>query len=230
MSVEANLREIERRIRNAARRVHRSPEEILLVAVTKNVGVEKIREAIRAGVRHLGENRVQEAREKIPQLQSESVTWHMIGHLQKNKVKYAVRLFDMIQSVDSLELAEIINHRAKLSGKKMPVLIEVNTSGEPTKYGCQPEEAIDLLKRMAGLDSIVIRGFMTVGLLTEELEEVRPCFRELHEIYCQARSIEQRNAAIDTLSMGMSADFEIAVEEGSNMLRIGTAIFGPRNN
>jgi len=229
MDIAENIERVRKRIEQAARRVDRNPADITLVAVTKTVPVDLIREAIRAGVNHLGENRVQEAREKIPKI-PEAVTWHMVGHLQKNKVKYAVELFHMIQSVDEFELAEIISRRAEKVNKRMPVLIEVNTSGEATKFGCQPNEAISLLKKIAELPNIEVRGFMTIGLFSEDMEMVRPCFRQLKQIYDEARALALPNTRISILSMGMSSDFEVAIEEGSTMVRIGTAIFGPRKN
>jgi len=229
MDIAENIERVRERIEQTARRVDRDPQDITLVAVTKTVPVDLIREAIKAGVNHFGENRVQEAREKIPKI-PEAVTWHMVGHLQKNKVKYAVELFQMIQSVDEFELAEIINRRAAKVNKKMPVLIEVNTSGEPTKFGCQPDDAISLLKKMANFPNLEVRGFMTIGLFSEDMEKVRLCFQRLKRIYEEARALALPNTRISILSMGMSSDFEVAIEEGSTMVRIGTAIFGPRKN
>lgn len=220
-----NIENVKRRIAAATEKIGKEPEEINLVAVSKTVSADKINLAIQHGIEIIGENKVQEARDKFPEV-NHPVEKHMIGHLQRNKVKYAVQIFDMIQSVDSLRLAEEINKRTET---KMPVLIEVNTSSEPAKYGCTPDESLELLKNMAQLPNLVVRGFMTIGLFSDDIEKVRPCFKRLHEIYEEARELDLLNAHISILSMGMTADFELAIEEGANMVRIGTAIFGPRH-
>jgi pyridoxal phosphate enzyme (YggS family) len=198
--------------------------DFALVAVTKTVPAEIINQAISNGIMTIGENKVQEAREKFDYI-SQPVEKHMIGHLQRNKVKYAVKLFDMIQSVDSLRLAEEINLRTQT---KMPILIEVNTSGESSKYGCQPKEAINLMKEISPMPNLEIKGFMTIGIFSDEAEKVRVCFKTLKQIYDEAQDLNLTNTNISVLSMGMTVDFELAVEEGANMVRIGTAIFGPR--
>lgn len=212
----------------AAEKQGRSGEDITLVAVSKTVSVEKIKFAIENGIRHIGENRIQEAREKIPMIE-DRVTWHMVGHLQKNKVKYAVKFFDLIQSVDNLALAEVIDKRCELENRRMPILIEVNTSGEPTKFGCAPEASLSLLKQIALLPNLLIKGFMTIGIFSSDPAAVRLCFRRLREIYEEARTLNLPGTDISILSMGMTHDFEVAIEEGANMVRIGTAIFGPRD-
>ncbi|RMF62015.1 MAG: YggS family pyridoxal phosphate-dependent enzyme [Calditrichaeota bacterium] len=227
VDLKKNITEVKNRIARAAERCGRSPQEITLVAVTKTIPVERINEAIQLGIQHIGENRIQEAREKLPKIQ-DNVTRHFVGHLQRNKVKYAIKLFDMIQSVDSLALAEEINQRCVNSGKKMPVLIEVNTSGESSKYGCEPQETLTLLQAIDRLPALSVQGFMTVALYSEDLERVRPCFKLLKSLFDEAQNLPLKNADIKILSMGMSSDFEIAIEEGSTMVRIGTAIFGPR--
>ncbi len=224
-----NIAAVRRRIAEAAERVNRSAEEITLVAVTKTIPVERINRAIELGIRHIGENRIQEAREKLPQV-SPGVTRHFIGHLQRNKVKYAIKLFDMIQSVDSLTLAEDINARCHIMGKQIPVLIEVNTSGEFSKFGCRPEEALTLLKAMDRLPALKVKGFMTVAAFSDDIEVVRQCFKMLKNIYDEAQQLSLENSDISVLSMGMSHDFEVAIEQGANMVRIGTAIFGPRDH
>ncbi len=227
--IEDNLRTVKEKIGQAAAKRGIKNTEITLVAVTKTFPARIINEAIDLGVRHIGENRVQEAREKFPEIH-QKVTRHMIGHLQKNKVKYAVRLFDMIQSVDSVSLAEELNARvATANVKKIPVLIQVNTSNELQKSGCQPGEAMALLKAIDRLPNLIARGFMTVALFSEDPEAVRPCFKVLKEIYDSAESLTLERSKIDTLSMGMSSDFEVAIEEGANMVRIGSAIFGKRD-
>lgn len=220
-----NIENVKQRIATAAEKVGKAPEEITLVAVSKTVSAEMINLAIRNGITIIGENKVQEARDKFPEV-DQPVEKHMIGHLQRNKVKYAVQLFDMIQSVDSLRLAEEINKRAEV---RLPVLIEVNTSGESAKYGCAPSESLNLLKHIALLPNLEARGFMTIGLFSGDIEKIRPCFKKLYEIYEEARQLNLPGANISVLSMGMTADFELAIEEGANMVRIGTAIFGPRN-
>ena len=210
----------------SAEKTGRRLEDITLVAVSKTVPPARINEAIGAGIRIIGENKVQEAQQKFDKV--DEVNWHMVGHLQTNKVKYALKIFDLIQSVDTYHLAEEINKRAEKDGKKVPVLIEVNTSGEESKYGCNPEEAEDLVFRVSQLPSVEVKGLMTIGLFSEDPALVRPCFIKLREIFENLKTQNISNAKIDTISMGMSADFELAIEEGSNMVRIGTAIFGPR--
>ncbi len=227
VNLQENIRRVQERIRRAAERVGRAPDEITLVAVSKTFPASIINEAIRLGIRHIGENRVQEARQKFPEVDP-AATRHMVGYLQRNKVKYAVQLFDMIQSVDRYPLAEEIHKRCEKLGKVMPVLIEVNTSGEASKSGCAPEEALSLLEQVDALPHLQVRGFMTIAIFSDDPEKVRPCFVKLRKIYEEARARQWQHARIDTLSMGMSSDFEIAIEEGSTMVRIGTAIFGPR--
>lgn len=219
-----NIENLKKRIATAAQKRGISPEDIALVAVTKTVSPEKINLALQHGIKIIGENKIQEARDKFTQLNC-PVEKHMIGHLQRNKVKYAVEMFNMIQSVDSLRLAEEINQRTE---SRMPILIEVNTSGESSKFGCAPEETIDLLKQISSLSNLEVQGFMTIGLFTDDIEKVRPRFKMLKGIFDEAKNLSLPNANISILSMGMTSDFEIAIEEGANMVRIGTAIFGPR--
>lgn len=221
-----DIRNVRQRIAAAAEKRGISADDIVLVAVTKTVSTETINQAIRHGITIIGENKVQEARDKFDYI-NQPVEKHMIGHLQRNKVKYAVKLFDMIQSVDSLRLAEEINLRAQT---RMPILIEVNTSGESSKYGCHPKEAISLMKEIAVMDNLQVSGFMTIGVFSDDAEKVRPCFKTLKQIYDEAQNLDLPNTNISVLSMGMTADFKIAIEEGANMVRIGTAIFGPRPN
>ena len=226
-TIADNLQRVQQRIAAAAERSGRAAADITLVAVSKTISVERIQEAISAGVKHLGENRVQEAREKIPQIDA-PVTWHMIGHLQRNKAKYAVRLFDMIQSIDNQELAQEVDKRAAQVNRVMPVLIEVNTSGEASKFGVAPEQALELARQVDSLPNLQLRGFMTIAVFSEIEQAVRDCFKRLREIYETARDQSWERANISVLSMGMSHDFEWAIEEGATMVRIGTAIFGPR--
>lgn len=226
-SIKENLSIINDRIANAAVKAGKSPEDITLIAVTKTFSAEQVNAAVDAGVKHIGENRIQEARQKLPDVK-EGVTRHLIGNLQRNKVKYAVKLFDMIQSVDNIALAEEIDARCAKMSLKMPLLIEVNTSGETSKIGCHPREALTLLKAIDRLPNLSARGFMTIAVYSAEDEQVRDCFKRLKEIYDEAQNLKLENANIGTLSMGMSSDFESAIEEGANMVRIGSAIFGSR--
>lgn len=226
-SIVENLARIGERINSACARVNRKPEEISLVAVTKNVGVERIKEGIANGIKIIGENRVQEAKEKYPAI-GNIVQWHMVGHLQTNKVKPALEIFSMIQSVDSVHLAQEIQKRASALNKKISVLIEVNTSGEETKYGINPEELISVINTIQAMPNLWIEGLMTIGpgLAIENPEASRKSFQMLYELKNKVEA--EFSIKVSYLSMGMSSDFEIAIEEGSNMIRIGTAIFGKR--
>lgn len=226
-TISENLKRLDERIENAALRSGRRKEDITLVTVTKNVEPERINDAIDAGIKIIGENRVQEAEEKFKFI-TKDVEKHLVGHLQTNKVKKAIELFDLIQSVDSLHLAEEISKRGNDKGKIAEVLIEVNTSGESSKYGIKPEEVSNLVDQISELGNVKIKGLMTVGLLTEELEKVRPCFVRLMNLFESLKSLKKENVEMRYLSMGMSSDFELAVEEGASMIRVGTAIFGAR--
>ena len=224
-TIEENLKEVQGRIRNSCERVGRNPAEITLIAATKNVPPDRIKEAVKCGIKIIGENRVQEALSKYESIK-ESVRWHMIGHLQTNKVKKAIELFEMIQSVDSMRLAEEIQKRASNAGKVMDILVEVNTSQEETKYGLNVEETVKFLKRIHNFDNIRVKGLMTIGFFTQDPEKVRPCFKTLRNL---KRDAEEAGIELEYLSMGMSSDFEVAIEEGSNIVRIGTLIFGKRD-
>ena len=226
-SLTQRLEAVQQRIAAAAESSGRTAADITLIGVTKTKPIETINEAIEAGLTHIGENRIQEAREKLPDIR-QGATRHMIGHLQRNKVKYAVKLFDMIQSIDNISLAEDINARCAKMDHQMPVLIEVNTSGEESKIGCNPSGALTLLRAIDRLPNLSVRGFMTIALYSSDVEQVRPCFKLLREIFEEAKEIPVEHANIETLSMGMSSDFETAIEEGSTMVRIGSAIFGDR--
>ncbi|MBI5119013.1 YggS family pyridoxal phosphate-dependent enzyme [Candidatus Poribacteria bacterium] len=224
MSIKTNLERLRGRIESAAERAGRNPADIKLVAVTKTVGVDKIKEAIDCGARHIGESRVLEAAEKQPSI-GRSVEWHMVGHLQSRKAKQAVELFDMIQSIESISVADALERRCSEMGRIMRVLVEVNTSGEQQKNGVSPEEAESLIRRIAARRSLRIEGLMTMAALSAEPEQARPSFRLLRELAERLREKDIEGVRLDVLSMGMSGDFEIAVEEGATMLRIGTAIF-----
>jgi pyridoxal phosphate enzyme (YggS family) len=219
IDVAGNVARVQERIARAAMRAGRAPEEVLLVGVSKSVDVERIRRALAAGLPALGENRVQEAREKIGAL-GRPVPWHMVGHLQTNKARDAVLLFDLIHSVDRLELARELDRRAAAAGKGAEVLVQVNLAGEATKGGFAPDELKSALEALAGLSAIRVRGLMTIPPPVEHGEQARGWFRRLREL--------RDEAGLQHLSMGMSDDFEVAVEEGATMVRVGTAIFGPR--
>lgn len=225
--LEVNLAIVSRRISEAARRAGRDPAQVQLVAVTKTVPVEKIKRVVECGVKQLGENRVQELMDKIPLL-PQGVKWHMIGHLQRNKVKYLIGRVSMIQSLDRWSLAEEIQKRAEKQGTSVSALVQVNVAGEETKYGLEVAEVKDFLEAVSSLNFIRVRGLMTIAPYTEDAEEVRPVFRKLRHLAMEI-STSVPGVRLDYLSMGMTNDFEVAVEEGSNMLRIGSAIFGPRN-
>lgn len=227
-TIESRLKMVRDRIANAAIACNRDPESIRLVAATKTVPADRIRLAIMAGIRDVGENYVQEAREKIESLKDEEVSWHFIGRLQTNKAKYAVRMFDMIHSVDSLKLANELNKRAAKIEKVQKILIQVNISGEKTKSGIETERAIDLVRQIAALGNVAICGLMTLPPYFNAPEKVRPYFKSLKILQERIRDAHIPNVGMDELSMGMSGDFETAIEEGATIVRIGTAIFGER--
>jgi hypothetical protein len=205
------------RVAQAAERAGRAPAEVTIVAVSKSFPSQAIEEATAAGIAHIGENRVQEAAAKIPSLQHLPVTWHMVGHLQTNKAKTALDLFDIIQSVDSLRLAEALSRRAE---RPIPVLLEVNVAGEASKFGLTPQQVPQTAEAVARLPHLNVCGLMTIAPLVSDSEEVRPVFRELRRL---------RDAlGLPELSMGMTDDFEVAIEEGATIVRIGRAIFGER--
>ncbi len=211
----------------AAGRAGRDPEEIKLVAVSKTIESARIQEAIEAGVTILGENYVQEAREKIEKI-GHGVQWHMIGHLQKNKAKHTVTLFDYIHSLDGISLAREIDRRAAQKGIRVRALVEVNLSGETSKFGIAFEAVMDLVRHVALLKHISIEGLMTMPPYFDEPEKARPYFMRLRELRDRIREEGIEGVRMDELSMGMSGDFEVAIEEGATMVRVGTAIFGER--
>ena len=225
MNLADNLEKIHQRIRVACERAGRNPDSVTLLAVTKTQPPEVVQSASKLGLILFGENKVQEAKAKIP-LCPGNLRWHMIGHLQSNKCRDAVELFKMIQSVDSLSLAQEINKRAEQAARTLPVLLEVNVAGEASKFGYRPEQLLAELKELNALPRIEIHGLMTVPPWSAEAEKARPHFRRLREIKAQCE--QTLGAPLPHLSMGMSGDFEIAIEEGATMVRIGTALFGPR--
>jgi len=223
-SIKENLLGVMERIEKAARKVGRDPNEIKLVAVSKTVEAARIKEAIEAGVSILGENYVQEAQKKIEEV-GRPVSWHFIGHLQSNKVKYAIRLFDMIHSLDSIPLAEELNRRAEQADRVIRVMIEVNLSKEATKFGTDEEVVVNLAKRIQNLKHLFLEGLMTMPPYFDSPEMSRPYYIALRAL--KERMVKE-GVPMKELSMGMSNDFEIAIEEGATYVRVGTAIFGPR--
>jgi pyridoxal phosphate enzyme (YggS family) len=224
-----NIKIVYRKISHAAMKAGRNPDEVKLVPVTKSVDAKTIKAAVECGLRVFGENRVQEAKRKITgdELQTlcERIEWHLIGHLQKNKTKDAVRLFELIHSVDSLSLAEELDRQAGKTGKLQRVLVQVKLSEEETKYGADESEVPALLTGMQGLHHLKLEGLMTIPPFFDEGEGARPFFRRLRQMRDHA---VKQGFRLPELSMGMSNDFEVAIEEGATMVRIGTAIFGER--
>jgi pyridoxal phosphate enzyme (YggS family) len=226
--IQNRLKRVKDRIREAAVACGRDPETVRLVAVSKTVPADRVLAAIKAGAADLGENYVQEAREKIEALRGERVLWHFIGHLQSNKARYAVKLFDLIHSVDSLKLAKELNKRAGAIGKAQKILIQVNISGEQTKSGIETERAVDLIRLIASLESLTICGLMTMPPYFNAPDRVRPYFKALKGLQDMIRKEAVPGLQMTELSMGMSGDFEAAIKEGATLVRIGTAIFGER--
>jgi PLP dependent protein len=229
VDVAGNYRAIQSRIVDAAVRSGRKPEEIKLLAAAKSQSVEAIRTAIAAGVALIGENYVQEAEQKkraIP----EPVEWHMIGHLQRNKVKPAVELFDLIESLDSVALAHELAKEGRNKDKDVRAFVEVNLAGETSKSGILKDKVLDLLKAVSKLSNLKIDGLMTVPPFKQNPEEVRPYFKELRELQSKLKERQLPNVDLKELSMGMTHDFAVAIEEGATIVRIGTALFGPRQN
>ena len=227
MSVAENIQHIREQIAAAGCRVGRSPSEIRLMAVTKTVDDARIGEAISAGVEIIGENYVQEAKRKIEAL-GKSCEWHLIGHLQTNKAKYAVHLFDMVHSVDRMELAVELDRRARGAGRVLPILIEVNVAGEETKSGVPIADAVKLVRAIAPLPNLSVHGLMTMPPWFDDPEEARPFFRALRELRDRIRAEGIRHVEMEELSMGMTGDYAVAVEEGATIVRIGRGIFGER--
>jgi PLP dependent protein len=228
MSVRENIERVEGRIRAACRRAGRRREDVRLVAVSKTMPAELVRQAYAAGLEDFGENRVQEAAAKRPELSDLVATWHLIGHLQSNKAKLACQLFDWVQSVDSLHLAEKLSQCAAPGGRKLPVLLEVNSGQEASKFGVEEAEVIKLATDVGRLEGLELRGLMTLPPFFDDPAEVRPYFRRLGELAKLIGDLKLTGVSMRELSMGMSHDFEIAVEEGATIVRVGTAIFGAR--
>jgi len=224
--VAKNIEIIRQRVGTACARARRSPEEITLIAVTKTFDSLSIREALKAGVADIGENYIQELRRKREELSVEKVRWHFIGHLQSNKVKYITPWIHCIHAVDSLSLGKEIAHQAGRISRTLTIFVEVNTSDESSKFGVLPEKAINIVQQLLLLKNVNVAGLMTIGPFLPDPESSRPSFRILREIKAE---IERGGISLQHLSMGMTNDFEVAIEEGSTMIRIGTAIFGKRS-
>ena len=226
--LKQRLEQIRQRIRQAAESCGRDADSVRLVAVSKTVAADIVKEAIEAGVTILGENYVQEARDKFNALVQYPVSWHFIGHLQSNKAKYAVRLFDLIHSVDSLKLARELDKQAAKVDKTQQILVQVNISAEDTKSGISADEAPRLIAEIGRLKNIAVKGLMTMPPYFYQPEKVQPFFAALRNLRDQMREQSLPDVSLDELSMGMTGDFEVAIKEGATLVRIGTAIFGER--
>jgi pyridoxal phosphate enzyme (YggS family) len=227
MDIALNLAEIQERMAAACARANRPAGSVTLLAVSKTHPPETIEAAAAAGLKVFGENKIQEAKTKIP-LCPGHLRWHFIGHLQSNKCREAVQLFSMIQGVDSLAIAQEINKRAEQAAKTMPILIEVNVAGEASKFGYRPEQLLADWEALTALPRLEVHGLMTIPPYVTDAEKVRPHFRRLRELKVQCE--ERLGAPLPHLSMGMSGDYEVAIEEGATLVRIGTALFGKRQS
>ncbi len=227
--IRSNIKELEEKIAAAAERSGRNPDEVMLLAISKTRSAKMIETAWRAGQAHFGENRVQEARLKVPVL-PEEITWHLVGHLQKNKVKYCPDLFDWIHSVDSVELVAELGRRFNNAGKKCRVLVQVNVSGEGSKSGCRPDEAEKVVSASMEETALSTCGLMTMPPLTLDPEDARPHFARLRKMRDELAGRGFGEDGFRELSMGMSGDYEVAVEEGATVVRVGTAVFGDRHD
>lgn len=228
-TIQENIRHIMERINTACKKAGRDPKEVQLLLATKTVEPERILQAFSCGCTLIGENKVQELHDKYEALSAVPHTAHFIGHLQSNKIKEVIRYVQCIQSIDNLDTAQKLEQRLAQEGRSIEILVQVNTSAEESKFGCKPGDAENLVKAIAALPHLNIRGFMTIGLFSGEEDKVRACFRCLKHVQKQVVEMKLPNVSTDVLSMGMSGDLEIAIEEGSTMLRIGTAVFGERH-
>lgn len=226
MGLAENLEQIEKRIHAACARAGRARDSVQLLAVSKTHPPETIREAVNLGLTYFGENKIQEAKAKIPNCPGKA-RWHFIGHLQSNKCRDAVELFEMIQGVDSLAIAQEINKRAEQAAKTMPILLEINVAGEGSKFGYKPEQMLAELESLNALPRLEIHGLMAIPPFTPVPEKARPYFQKLRALKQQAETM--LGVPLPQLSMGMSGDFEVAIEEGATIIRIGTALFGERS-
>jgi pyridoxal phosphate enzyme (YggS family) len=226
--IAENVQHVRERLQEACERSKRDPQSVLLIAVSKTFDASKVREAVESGVVDFAENFVQELREKRTAINNPAIQWHFVGHLQSNKVKYIADFIHLIHSVDHWSVAEEIDKRAAKIGRVIDALVEVNTSGEQTKFGVKPESALEFVKSVSRLRNLKIKGLMTIGPFLPHAEESRPTFQRLRALRDEIQGAEIENVEMTELSMGMTHDFEVAIEEGATMVRIGTAIFGPR--
>lgn len=221
--------QLRERIETVCRRIGRDPDEVRLLAVSKTVAVDRLRLAWEAGYRELGENRVQEAQHKAEQMADlAELRWVIIGHLQTNKARHVARFASELQSLDRLRLAEVLDRRLQAEGRAMDVLVQVNTSGEASKFGLPPDEVEAFVQQLPAFSSLRVRGLMTLARFSTDPDQVRPCFQLLRELRDRLRQSAPEGIEMNELSMGMSGDFELAIEEGSTTVRIGQALFGAR--
>jgi pyridoxal phosphate enzyme (YggS family) len=226
--IKQNIEEIRERIEKAAAKAARSSSEIDFVAVTKTQPYDAVNAVIENGIKIVAENRVQELTQKLPNVNLNGAAVHLIGHLQTNKLKYIINTVDMIQSIDSFNLARELDKQSKAAGKIFNTLIEVNIAEEPSKTGIKITEVTDFLEQLEALNNIKVCGFMCIPPFDENVDKIRPYFEQMRKLFIDIRAKKSDNSNITILSMGMSSDYEAAIEEGSNMVRIGTAIFGQR--
>lgn len=227
--VEANLKTVREQMERACQVSGRKIEEVKLLLATKTVPIEKLQIALQAGETLFGENKVQELRDKFPFIQQyDQVEWHFIGHLQTNKVKDVVKYVTLIHSVDRLKLGEVLHHQLIKENRSMDILVQVNTSYEESKFGVSPEKALELVEQLSRFDTLNIKGLMTIGKLNATNEETRHCFRLLKSIQSQIKEKKLPRVDMGILSMGMSGDFKVAIEEGATIIRVGTSVFGQR--
>ena len=231
--IKQRILEVRERIERACERAGRSSDSVTLVAVSKNFDLRAIEEAYEAGVRHFGENRVQELKSKTEELPGYSmggtVYWHMIGHVQRNKAKDVVRMADIVHSVDSLRLAKELDNRASMQGTTLPCMVQVNVSGEASKFGLEPVDLVPFMENMISFDHLDVQGLMGMAAPAENPETIRPQFKHLCRLREELVGLDPKCAGVRQLSMGMSSDFEVAIEEGATHVRIGSLIFGSRN-
>lgn len=228
VDIPGNCKRVMEGIADAAERSGRDPQEVRLLAATKTQPVPAVRAAVEAGVRLLGENYVQEAQAKKEAV-GDGAEWHLIGHLQRNKARAAAGLFSVVQSLDSLGLARLLDREGRRQDRDIQVLVEVNLAGEPSKTGVAEEEVAPLLREVSGLSRVRVRGLMTVPPLADDPEASRPWFRRLRQLRDALNDLGLPNVALEELSMGMTHDYHVAVAEGSTLVRVGTALFGPRS-
>jgi pyridoxal phosphate enzyme (YggS family) len=224
----SNLDAVRQRIDRAARSSGRKASDIKLVAVTKTVDPVTVRQAAGLGITAVAENRVQEMLEKYQQLEDLGLEWHMIGHLQTNKVKYIIDKVSLIHSVDRIEVVKEIQKRAGAAGRKANVLVQVNVSAEQSKFGISTADVLPFIEQLSKYRNLLVKGLMTIAPYTDNPEQARPVFRKLRELFDQVKEMSIDGVSMDYLSMGMTGDFEVAIEEGANIIRVGTAIFGQR--